>query len=131
MSALKSFKIKLSNDSKKKEDDDFITAFKDANFEETGLNAQLDKVAKYIDSISKSDTSLGKIPEGYRSIQRYALVPPFCYVSILQNDEFSENAACNIDCRCCGNSGIQPKSISIPKSATNKSNRIITATTTR
>jgi flagellar protein FlaI len=90
MSALKSFKIKLSNDSKKKEDDDFITAFKESNFEETGLNVQLDKVAKYIDSISKSDTSLGKIPEGYKTIQRYALIPPFCYVSILQNDEFSD-----------------------------------------
>ncbi|HXV45684.1 MAG TPA: type II/IV secretion system ATPase subunit [Nitrososphaera sp.] len=90
MSALKSFKLKLSNDSKKKQEDDFITAFKESNFEETGFNAQLDKVAKYIDSISKSDTSLGKIPEGYRSTQRYALVPPFCYVSILQNDEFSD-----------------------------------------
>jgi archaeal flagellar protein FlaI len=90
MTALKSFKIKLSNETKKKEDDDFITAFKDASFDDSGLNSQLDKVAKYIDSISKSDTSLGKIPEGYKSIQRYALVPPFCYVSILQNDEFSD-----------------------------------------
>lgn len=90
MSALKSFKLKLSNDSKKKQEDDFITAFKESNFEESGLNAQLDKVAKYIDSISKSDQSLGKIPEGYKSIQRYALLPPFCYVSILQNDEFAD-----------------------------------------
>jgi flagellar protein FlaI len=90
MTALRSFKIKLSNENKKKEDDDFITAFKESSFEETGLNAQLDKVAKYIDSISKSDASLGKIPEGYKNIQRYALVPPFCYVSILQNNEFSD-----------------------------------------
>jgi archaeal flagellar protein FlaI len=90
MDALKSFKLKLSNDSKKKEDDDFISAFKESSFEESGLNAQLDKVAKYIDSISRSDTSLGKIPEGYRSIGRYTLVPPFCYVSILQNNEFSD-----------------------------------------
>jgi archaeal flagellar protein FlaI len=90
MDALKSFKVKLSNETKKKEDEDFITAFKESNFDNTGLNSQLDKVAKYIDSISKSDTSLGKIPEGYKSIQRYALVPPFCYVSILQNDEFAD-----------------------------------------
>ncbi|HJS82580.1 MAG TPA: secretion system protein E, partial [Nitrososphaera sp.] len=90
MTALRSFKIKLSNENKKKEEDDFITAFKDTSFEESGLNAQLDKVAKYIDSISKSDQSLGKIPEGYKSIQRYALLPPFCYVSILQNDEFAD-----------------------------------------
>jgi len=90
MDALKSFKTKLSNENKKKEDEDFITAFKDTSFEESGFNAQLDKVAKYIDSISKSDNSLGKIPEGYRSIGRYALLPPFCYVSILQNDEFSD-----------------------------------------
>ena len=90
MTTLKSFKIRLSNENKKKEDEDFITAFKESSFEETGLNAQLDKVAKYIDSISKADNSLGKIPEGYRSIQRYALLPPFCYVSILQNTEFSD-----------------------------------------
>jgi flagellar protein FlaI len=90
MTALRSFKIKLSNENKKKEEDDFITAFKDASFEESGLNAQLDKAAKYIDSISKRDTTLGKIPDGYKSIQRYALLPPFCYVSILQNDEFSD-----------------------------------------
>jgi len=90
MSVLKSFKIKLSDQSKKKEEDDFLTAFKESNFEESGLNSQLDKVAKYIDSISKSDLSLGKIPEGYKSIQRYALIPPFCYVSILRNDEFSD-----------------------------------------
>src|SRR5881628_1147511 len=90
MSVLKSFKIKLSDQSKKKEEDDFLTAFKESNFEESGLNSQLDKVAKYIDSISKSDNSLGKIPEGYKTIQRYALIPPFCYVSILQNDEFSD-----------------------------------------
>lgn len=90
MSALKSFKIKLSNDSKKKEEEDFVTAFKESNFEDSGLNSQLDKVAKYIDTISKSDSSLGKIPEGYKTIQRYPLIPPFCYVSVLQNDEFSD-----------------------------------------
>ncbi len=90
MTALRSFKIKLSNELKKKEDDDFITAFKEASFDDSGLNSQLDKAAKYIDSISKNDISLGKIPEGYKSIQRYALLPPFCYVSILQNDEFSD-----------------------------------------
>lgn len=90
MDALKSFKIKLSNETKKKEEDDFITAFKDASFDDSGLNSQLDKVAKYIDSISKRDNTLGKIPDGYKSIQRYALVPPFCYVSVLQNEEFSD-----------------------------------------
>ena len=90
MSALKSFKIKLSDQSKKKEEEDFLTAFKESSFEESGLNSQLDKVAKFIDSISKSDLSLGKIPEGYKSIQRYPLIPPFCYVSILRNDEFSD-----------------------------------------
>src|SRR5919197_320612 len=90
MTSIKSLKIKLSNESKKKEEEDFITSFKESNFEESGLNSQLDKVAKYIDSISKSNLSQGKIPEGYKSIQRYALIPPFCYVSILQNDEFSD-----------------------------------------
>ena len=90
MTAIKSLKIKLSNDSKKKEEEDFLTAFKESNFEESGLGGQLDKVAKYIDSISTNDWSLGKIPEGYKSIQRYALVPPFCYVSVLRNDEYSD-----------------------------------------
>lgn len=90
MTVLNSLKTKLSNESKKKQEDDFITAFKESNFEESGLNSQLDKVAKYIDSISKADLSLGKIPEGYKSVQRYPLIPPFCYVSILQNNEFSD-----------------------------------------
>src|SRR5687768_2995194 len=90
MTALRSFKIKLSNENKKKEEEDFLTAFKDTSFDDSGLNAQLDKAAKYIDSVSKRDTTLGKIPEGYKSVQRYALLPPFCYVSILQNDEFSD-----------------------------------------
>jgi len=89
MTAIKSLKIKLSNESKKKEED-FITSFKESNFEESGFNSQLDKVAKYIDSISKNNLSQGKIPEGYKSMQRYALIPPFCYVSILQNNEFAD-----------------------------------------
>ncbi|MGI0028384.1 MAG: type II/IV secretion system ATPase subunit, partial [Nitrososphaera sp.] len=90
MSALRSLRIKLSDQSKKKEEDDFLTAFKDSSFEESGFGAQLDKVAKYIDTISTGEWSLGKIPEGYKSIQRYALVPPFCYVSILQNTDFAD-----------------------------------------
>ena len=90
MSALKSLKIKLSNESKKKEEEDFATAFADSTFEESGFGHQLDKVAKHIDTIATSDWSLGKIPEGYKSLQRYALVPPFCYVSILQNKEFAD-----------------------------------------
>jgi archaeal flagellar protein FlaI len=90
MTAIKSLKIKLSNESKKKEEEDFLTSFKESNFEESSLNSQLDKVAKYIDSISKSNLSQGKIPEGYKSMQRYALIPPFCYVSILQNAEFAD-----------------------------------------
>jgi flagellar protein FlaI len=90
MTAIKSLKLRLSNDSKKKEDDDFLNAFKDSNFEESGFGTQLERVAKYIDTISRSDYSLGKIPEGYKSIQRYPLVPPFCYVSILQNADFSD-----------------------------------------
>jgi archaeal flagellar protein FlaI len=90
MSALKSLKFKLSNENKKKEDEDFLNAFADSSFEESGLGAQLDKVAKHIDTIATSDWSLGKIPEGYKSLQRYALIPPFCYVSILQNVEFSD-----------------------------------------
>ncbi|MCI0565453.1 MAG: type II/IV secretion system ATPase subunit, partial [Nitrososphaera sp.] len=90
MSALRSLKIKLSNESKKKEDDDFVDSFKDSSFEESAFGSQLDKVAKYIDTISTAEWTLGKIPEGYKSIQRYALVPPFCYVSILQNTDFSD-----------------------------------------
>jgi archaeal flagellar protein FlaI len=90
MSALKSLKFKLSNENKKKEDEDFLNAFADSSFEESGFGAQLDKVAKHIDTIATSDWSLGKIPEGYKSLQRYALIPPFCYVSILQNVEFSD-----------------------------------------
>jgi flagellar protein FlaI len=90
MSALKSFKIKLSDQSKKKkEEDDFVAAFKEASFDD-GLNSQLEKAVKHIDAIAKSDWSLGKIPEGYKSLQRYPLVPPFCYVSILQNEEFAD-----------------------------------------
>ncbi len=90
MSALRSLRIKLSDQSKKKEEDDFLTAFKDSSFEESGFGAQLDKVAKYIDTISTGEWTLGKIPEGYKSIQRYALVPPFCYVSILQNTDYAD-----------------------------------------
>jgi archaeal flagellar protein FlaI len=90
MTSIKSLKIKLSNESKKKEEEDFITSFKESNFEESGFNSQLDKVAKYIDSIAASNLSQGKIPEGYKSIQRYGLIPPFCYVSILQNNEFAD-----------------------------------------
>jgi archaeal flagellar protein FlaI len=90
MSALKSLKFKLSNENKKKEDEDFLNAFADSSFEESGFGAQLDKVAKHIDTIATSNWSLGKIPEGYKSLQRYALIPPFCYVSILQNVEFSD-----------------------------------------
>jgi flagellar protein FlaI len=90
MTAIKSLKIKLSNESKKKEEEDFLTSFKESNFEESGLNSQLDKVAKYIDSIATNNLSQGKIPEGYKSMQRYALIPPFCYVSILQNSEFAD-----------------------------------------
>ena len=90
MTALRSFKIKSSDKSEKKADEDFITSFKEANFEESGFGSQLDKIAKYIDSIAVSDQSQGKIPEGYKSIQRYALVPPFCYVSVLQNTDYSD-----------------------------------------
>ncbi|HKU49407.1 MAG TPA: type II/IV secretion system ATPase subunit [Nitrososphaera sp.] len=90
MSALKSLKFKLSNDSKKKEDEDFLDSFADSSFEESGLGAQLDKVAKHIDTIATSNWSLGRVPDGYKSLQRYALIPPFCYVSILQNQEYSD-----------------------------------------
>jgi flagellar protein FlaI len=90
MSALKSLKVKLSNESKKKEDEDFLNAFADSSFEESSLGVQLDKVAKHIDTIETNSWSLGKIPEGYKSLQRYALIPPFCYVTILQNVEYSD-----------------------------------------
>lgn len=90
MTAIKSLKIKLSNESKKKEEEDFLAAFKEASFEESGLGGQLDRVAKYIDTISRNDWSLGRIPEGYKSVQRYALIPPFCYVSILQNTDYAD-----------------------------------------
>lgn len=90
MTSIKSLKIKLSNESKKKEEEDFLTSFKESNFEESGFNRQIDRVTKYIDSISKRNLFEGKIPEGYKSIQRYPLVPPFCYVSVIQNTEFSD-----------------------------------------
>ena len=90
MSALKFLKFKLSDESKKKEDEDFLDSFADSSFEESGLSTQLEKVAKHIDTIATSEWSIGKIPEGYKSLQRYALIPPFCYVSILQNVEFSD-----------------------------------------
>jgi archaeal flagellar protein FlaI len=90
MTALRSFKIKSSDKSEKKADEDFIASFKEASFEDSGFGSQLDKIAKYIDSIAVSDQSQGKIPEGYKSIQRYALVPPFCYVSVLQNTDYSD-----------------------------------------
>jgi flagellar protein FlaI len=90
LSALRSLRIKLSDESKKKEDEDFVSAFADSTFEESAFGAHLDKVAKHIDTIATSEWSFGKIPEGYQSLQRYALVPPFCYVSILQNKEFSD-----------------------------------------
>jgi flagellar protein FlaI len=90
MSALRSLKIKLSDESKKKEDEDFVRNFADSTFEESAFGAQLDKVAKYVDTIATSEWSFGKIPEGYQSLQRYALVPPFCYVSILQNKEYAD-----------------------------------------
>ncbi|MGI0020324.1 MAG: type II/IV secretion system ATPase subunit [Nitrososphaera sp.] len=78
------FKI---NKPEKQKDDDFIEHFKEPAFE-SGLSGQLRRVAKYVDSISAGEQA--GIPEGYQSVQRYSLVPPFCYASILKSDEYSD-----------------------------------------
>ena len=55
---------------------------------DSGLSEQIARVAKFADSIAA-----GRQPdfvEGYKTIQRYPLVPPFCYASMLQNEEFSD-----------------------------------------
>ena len=79
-------KFKTSKPEKQK-DDDFIEHFKEPAFE-SGFSSQLGRVAKYVDSISAGQQA--GIPEGYQILQRYALVAPFCYASILKNDEYSD-----------------------------------------
>ena len=79
-------KFKLSKPEKQK-DEDFIEHFKEPAFE-SGLSGQLRRVAKYVDSISAGEQA--GVPEGYQSVQRYPLVPPFCYASILKSDEYSD-----------------------------------------
>ncbi len=78
------FKI---NKPEKQKDEDFIEHFKEPAFE-SGLSGQLRRVAKYVDSISAGEQA--GVPEGYQSVQRYPLVPPFCYASILKSDEYSD-----------------------------------------
>jgi flagellar protein FlaI len=68
-------------------DDDFIEHFKQASFD-SGLSEQMGRVAKLADSISAGRQT--DVLEGYRTVQRYPLVPPFCYASVLQSDEFSD-----------------------------------------
>lgn len=85
------FRIKKSsNKDGKQSEEDLLEAYKELNIGESSFDNRLDKVGKYLDSITKSDWSSGKIPEGYRIMQRYSLEPPFCYVSILQNAEYSD-----------------------------------------
>ena len=79
-------KFKISKPEKQK-DEDFIEHFKEPAFE-SGLSGQLRRVAKYVDSISAGEQA--GVPEGYQSVQRYPLVPPFCYASILKSDEYSD-----------------------------------------
>ena len=78
------FKI---NKPEKQKDEDFIEHFKEPAFD-SGLSGQLRRVAKYVDSISAGEQA--GVPEGYQSVQRYPLVPPFCYASILKSDEYSD-----------------------------------------
>ena len=78
------FKI---NKPEKQKDEDFIEHFKEPAFE-SGLSGQLHRIAKYVDSISAGEQA--GVPEGYQSVQRYPLVPPFCYASILKSDEYSD-----------------------------------------
>lgn len=81
-------KIKSDKNPDKQKDDDFIEAFKEPLFD-SGLNIQLDKVTKYLDSVA-SGRHTQNLPEGYRSLIRYALVPPFCYATVMQSDEYSD-----------------------------------------
>ena len=83
-------KFKIKKSARDDSDQDLLEAFKELNFGESAFDSRIDKVTKYLDSVSKLDHTAGKIPEGYRSIQRYSLTPPFCYVSILKNDEFAD-----------------------------------------
>jgi flagellar protein FlaI len=80
-------KFKINKPEKQKDDKDFIEHFKEPAFE-SGLSGQLRRVAKYVDSISAGEQA--GVPEGYQSVQRYSLVPPFCYASILKSDEYSD-----------------------------------------
>ncbi len=81
---------KQSAESKKKEDEDFASALKEFNFDESAFDAQLTRAVKYLESTSSGEWSAGKIPEGFKVIQRYPLVAPFCYVSILQNSDYAD-----------------------------------------
>ncbi|NWG37678.1 type II/IV secretion system ATPase subunit [Nitrososphaera sp.] len=82
-------KLKIKSDKKpdNQKEDDFIEAFKEPMFD-SGLNVQLDRVAKYLDSVATGKQP--NLPEGYKSVLRYALVPPFCYATIMQSDEYSD-----------------------------------------
>lgn len=81
-------KVKSEKKPENQKEDEFIEAFKEPTFD-TGLTSQMDKVAKYIDSIASGDQKQS-ILEGYKSVQRYALMPPFCYATIMQSDEYSD-----------------------------------------
>ncbi|MEM3159424.1 MAG: type II/IV secretion system ATPase subunit [Nitrososphaera sp.] len=80
-------KFKIAKSEQKEKEDDFIEAFKEPMFD-SGLNVQLDRVAKYLDSVATGKQQ--NLPEGYKSVLRYALVPPFCYATIMQSDEYSD-----------------------------------------
>lgn len=87
--------VKKGSEKKKQEDkeDDFIEHFKEASFDDGGLAGRLSRVVKYVDSISAA-ASVGSQSrlEGYSVVQRYALVPPFCYTSVLRSNDFADMA---------------------------------------
>jgi flagellar protein FlaI len=87
---------KKNNDSQRGDgEDDFIENFKEASFDDAGgLAGRLGRVIRYVDSISSTTTAAGpQSPahlEGYSVVQRYALVPPFCYASVLRSNDFAD-----------------------------------------
>lgn len=73
---------------KSESNDDFIEAFKEPTFD-SGFSSQLDKVAKYLDNVATGRSAF-TVPEGYRSVQNYGLVPPFCYATIMRSEEYAD-----------------------------------------
>jgi flagellar protein FlaI len=73
-----------------KQESEFADTLKEPAFDASGFDSKMDQISKQLEALARNDSLTSKVPEGYRVIQRYPLVPPFCYASILKSDEYSD-----------------------------------------